>query len=344
MTVSAWVFWDGKTPSFRQELQIAYRLGIDLGGTKVALAVAEVSRGQITRLIALRQRPTAATRNPRADVARIVRDARELIAQAGLSTDPIEAVGLSVPGPIDRSTGTLHDPPNLPGWQRVPIRNWVADAFGCMVSIDNDANAAALAEWQYGAGQGARDLVFLTMSTGVGAGLVVDGRLVRGHSGNAGEFGHIPVESDGERCRCGLRGCLEAYVGGAAWTERLRAQCPANSDAAQRAGGSSRVTPEHVVEAARNGDAYALSELERFNGYLARGIANIAFALAPERVILGTIPTAAGDGLCFAPVRDLVRSRIWPQLDRGLKILPAALGAELPGYAGVCVTLSTASG
>lgn len=319
-----------------------YRLGIDLGGTKLALAIAEVADGAVRRIVASQRRPTASSGDPRRDVDGIVADARALIAQVGLSVEQIEGVGLSVPGPIDLDSGVIGRPPNLPGWREVPIRDWVAEAFGRRVAIDNDANAAALAEWRYGAGQGARDLVFLTMSTGVGAGLVLDGRLYRGARGNAGELGHMSVEWEGARCRCGQRGCLEAYVGGASWTAHLRAQCPSGSDVARRAGGARHVTPEHVVAAARAGDRFALREIERFNHYLARALTNIAFAFAPEVVVLGTIPTAAGEALCFEPLRERVRARVWPELARGLRIVPSGLGDALPAYAGVCVSLGAA--
>jgi glucokinase len=207
------------------------------------------------------------------------------------------------------------------------------------VRLENDANAAALAEWRYGAGRGARNLVYLTMSTGVGTGLILDGRLYRGHRGRASEFGHSCVEWGGERCGCGQRGCLEAYLGGAAWTRRLREITPANSRACALAGECGLVLPEHVVAAAREGDAFACEEMERFNHYLARAIATLAFALAPEVVVLGTIATAAGEALCFDPVRALVKDQVWPSFGEEMRILPSGLGDQLPYYAGVCVAM-----
>lgn len=248
-------------------------------------------------------------------------------------------VGLSVPGPIDCERGLLLHPPNLPGWHGVEIRSWIASALGRPVRMENDANAAALAEWRFGGGQGARNLVYLTMSTGVGAGLILGGRLHRGHRGLAGELGHVPVEWGGEPCACGQRGCLEAYVGGAAWTQRLRRCTPESSRVREIAGAVCDVTPVHLVAAAREGDGFALRELERFNQYLGRGIVGLCFSLAPERVVLGTIPTAAGEALCLQPLRDLVAEQLWPEFAADLRILPAALGEELPFFAGVGVAL-----
>jgi glucokinase len=208
--------------------------------------------------------------------------------------------------------------------------------------LENDANAAALAEWHAGrdAGSEARHLVYLTMSTGVGAGLVLDGRVHGGRADLAGEVGHAPVVHDGVECPCGLRGCLEAYIGGAAWSRRLRASLPDASRMLALAGERARVSPEHVVLAAREGDAEALAEMAQFNQMLARAIVPLVFTLSPDVVALGTIARAAGDGLCIGPVRRLVEERLWPQLADGLEIRAALLGDELPYRAGLCVAAS----
>lgn len=248
-------------------------------------------------------------------------------------------MGLAVPGPVDRERGLILKPPNLPGWQDVPLRAWLSDALGLPVRVENDANAAALAEWRFGAGRGARNLVYLTMSTGVGAGLILDGRLYRGHRGRASEFGHAAVEWDGELCACGQRGCVEAYVGGAAWTRRLREITPPTSRVCALAGARERALPEHVVTAAGEGDAFALAEMDRFNHYLARAIASLSFALAPEIIVLGTIPSAAGEKLCFEPLRALVAERVWPALSDGMRIVASALRDQLPYYAGICAAV-----
>ena len=310
-------------------------LGVDIGGTKLALVVGDAAG----RIVARRERAMAPSGDARKDVADLAMDAHRLLRDVGVPPDEVACVGLCAPGPIDPATGCVRNPPNLPGWRDVPLVRQVQEVLRRPVHLENDANAAALAEWRFGAGRGCRDMIYLTMSTGVGGGLILDGRLHRGHTGQAGELGHLPVEWDGEPCACGQRGCLEAYVGGAAWTRRLRAQTPATSRAASLAGGSARVSPEHVVQAAGEGDAFALAELERFNRYLARGIAAIAFALAPERVVLGTIPSAAGEALCLEPLRRLVAERVWPSIGAPLQIVPSALGDERPFRAALCAAL-----
>ena len=291
------------------------------------------------RVRARRRRATEPSGDAERDLARIVGDVRDLLAAERVEAGALRAAGVAAPGPLDRERGAVCGPPNLPGWDDVPLRAVLARELGVPVHLENDANAAALAEWRFGAGRGARDLVYLTMSTGVGGGLVLGGRLQRGASGNAGELGHVPVEWDGEPCACGQRGCLEAYAGGAAWTRRLRERAPDAGRVAALAGGRDAVTPEHLVAAAREGDGFALRELERWNGFVARAITGLVYALDPQVVILGTIAAAAGEELCLGPVRERVRAGLWPGFARDLRVVPAALGPALPELAGVCVAL-----
>jgi len=310
-------------------------LGIDIGGTKLAVSLGN-EQGVIERRL---RRPIEASGKPEADVVRIAEDVRKLLRDAGVAREDVAASGVSAPGPVDVERGSRGDPPDLPGWGTVPLVRLLSEALGRPVALENDANAAALAEWRFGAGRGRRNVVYLTMSTGIGGGLILDGRLFRGHHSSAGEIGHIPLEEAGARCACGLRGCFEAYAGGAAWTRRLRELAPESSRVVELAGGRSLVTPEHVVTAAHAGDVFALAELDRWCDIVARGITVLAFTLAPERVILGTIAVAAGEELCFAPLRERVRERVWPILGDGLEIVPAALGDGGADLAGICAAL-----
>jgi glucokinase len=275
----------------------------------------------------------------RADLRLIEARCRALLEGRGLRLAQVDGVGVSLPSPLDIERGVVLNPPNLPSWHDTPVRSLLAEALGRPVAIENDANAAALAEWRFGAGRGCDDLVFLTMSTGIGGGLVLGGRLVRGVASSAGELGHMPVEWEGERCSCGLRGCLEAYAGGAAWTRRLAATTPPDSGVARHAGAPEAARPEHVVAAAREGDRFALAELARFNDYLTRGLVLVAFALAPQRIVLGTIPTAAGEALCLEPVRERFRRHVWPFLAERIEIVAAGLGRDLAAHAGIVVAL-----
>jgi len=314
-------------------------LGIDIGGTKVAMAVSAADGRPVERL----HRPIALSGDWRRDLEGLQQDARALLAEPGsLRLGGLERIGVSVPGPFERETGLLLDPPNLPGWSRVPIGAALAEAFGVEVRVENDANAAALAEWQLGAGRHYTDsLAYLTMSTGVGGGLILAGRLHRGARGGAGEIGHLPIAFPGMPCACGLSGCLEAYVGGNAWSARLRRSTPADSEVLARADGRREaIRPEHLVEAARAGDAFAGEELSRWIDHLARGIGSLVMLIEPEVIVLGTIAVAAGEALCFEPLRDRVASRLWRHQAERLEIVPAALGSDLPYRAGLAVALA----
>jgi glucokinase len=311
-------------------------LGIDVGGTKIALSLGD----EAGAIRASERRPTESSGNALDDLDRIAADARALLEKAGLAPAELAGVGVSLPGPLDLEHGLVLTPPNLPGWNRAPVRDRLAEALGVPVFLENDANAAALAEGRFGAGRGAQHVVYLTCSTGMGGGLVLGGRIHQGVAASAGEVGHMPIVWEGERCFCGLDGCLEAYVGGRAWTARLQSVTPAASRVAALAGSPEQARPEHVVEAAREGDAFALAEMARFNDYLARGIVNLTFVLAPEVFVLGTIAVAAGEELCLGPVREKVRSHVWPFLGEELRIVPAELGSRMADYAGLVIALA----
>lgn len=310
-------------------------LGLDIGGTKRVLVVGD----HTARPLARRRTAMRFSGDWRVDLAAIIADARELVAEArAAGGGPLEMIGIAAPGPVDRRTGILRNPPNLPGWRDVPLAQALHEAFGVPVRIENDANAAALAEHRFGAGRGTDDMVYLTMSTGVGGGVVSGGRLIVGSNGFAGELGHMPVVRGGLRCHCGLRGCLEAYVGGQAWAKRLRRRTPESSRVhALATGDRARIGSELLLAAAKEGDAFARAELSRWLDFLALGIAGVVMAFDPERIVLGTIAVAAGEALCFAPLRERVAALVWPGQAERLVIVPAALGAELPEQAALAV-------
>ncbi len=312
-------------------------LGIDIGGTKRVLAVGDQTGEPLSQI----RRPMEDSGDWRADLDCLVADGRELVAEWQDRTGAkLTRVGVSVPGPADPERGLLLNPPNLPSWHGATIGAALGEAFGVEIRVENDANAAALAEHEFGAGRGCEDMVYLTMSTGVGAGVISHGKLLRGAFGAAGEAGHVPVENPGAPCRCGLNGCLEVYVGGNAWRQRLREVVPESSaafDLADRV--RDDIRPEHLVAAAKAGDAFACQEFDRWLDYLAKGIIPVIMLLEPERIVLGTIATAAGESLCFEPLRERVAASIWPHQAERLSIVPASLGKDLPQRAGLAVAL-----
>ncbi|MBN1418856.1 MAG: ROK family protein [Planctomycetes bacterium] len=291
-------------------------LGVDIGGTKIGLSV----WSHAGERLACQRFPTdPSSADP--NVRRIIERGRALLEGRAPA-----AIGVSAGGPVDLETGTLLEPPNLRGW-RVPVRSLLGEAFGARVAVENDANAGAVAEWLFGAGRAVRDLAFLTMGTGVGAGLILEGRLIRGYRGLAGEVGHAAIVPDGRRCGCGKRGCLEAYASGAGIARRLAEEWP-----------SGPATAKEVVERARAGDDRARAFLEATADFLARGLANLVFIADLRRIVLGTIVVGAGD-LILEPLRRRLADLLWPSFLRDLEVVPAALGTDIGDYAALATTL-----
>ena len=309
-------------------------LGIDIGGTKTVVALAHATG----ELLAESRLDDWASGSWKKDVETLVEHARMLLRGAQVAPESLHALGLSVPGPLNPVSGVVLEAPNLPGWKDVPLVEAFWKVFGVQVLLENDANAAALAEWRYGAGQGTRSMIYLTMSTGVGGGLILNGRLYRGASFQAGEAGHIPIVPEGRPCACGLCGCLEAYVGGAALAEQIRGDASRGEakgilELAQ--GDPSRITAQLWVEALRAGDDYALRLRHEFLDHLAQGLAILIPIFDPEAILLGTIVRENPD-LFIGELRERVYERVWSSL-RDVQIEPAHLGARLPAYAAVCV-------
>jgi glucokinase len=300
-------------------------LAIDLGGTKIAVSV-WTAEGQ--RLAGRRFETIPGPPEP--NLARLISLGRELLAGA-----VPRAVGVSGGGPLDPERGVILSIPNLPGWVEVPIAARLSEEFGAPVGIENDANACAIAEHRFGAGRGARDMVFLTLSTGIGAGLILEGRIYRGHRFLAGEAGHMVIVPEGPLCGCGNRGCLEALASGTAIARRLGER----RRELEAAGGASPDIPRdarELVERALKGDRFSLEFLRAVAADLAQGLANLVYVIDPQRIVLGTIAMGAGD-LLLGPLREEVDRRLWPAFRKGLEILPAALGADLGDYAAFAV-------
>ena len=309
---------------------------MDIGGTKavVVLADREGASPAETRL------DDWATGNAERDLEQLVAAARDLLGRASLRASDVAALGVSAPGPLDPEAGVMVEVPNLRGWSHFPLGPKLEAALGTRVRIENDANAAALAEWRYGAGRGARDVLFLTMSTGVGGGLILDGRLYRGRHFQAGEVGHIEIEPNGRRCGCGLRGCLEAYASGANLAARIREDIASGEGTAilELAGGDpAQVSARLWVEAIRAGDAYALRLRDEFLERLSQGLGILVMALDPERIVLGTIIRENPD-LFLEELRARTRARVWQDL-RQVEIVAGELGPRLPAYAALSVAL-----
>jgi glucokinase len=294
--------------------------GIDVGGTKIAVALAD-SDGSV---LSLAHFPTQVELGPH----RIIDGAmKEIERMAGDARGSLATVGIGCGGPLDRKRGVILSPPNLPGWDEFPIVELAEKKLGVPALLDNDANAAALGEYQYGAGRGFRNLVYMTISTGIGGGILINGELVHGVGDGAGEVGHIPVLLDGPICGCGARGCLESLCSGTSIARRAKERLVAGEQSSLLSIGSDNVTAKTVAEAALRGDALANEIWEQTVFYLAYGLNSIIATLAPEAIILGGGVSTAGEQL-LEPLRRRVNEcvKIMP-VDR-VQILQASLGAN----------------
>lgn len=273
-------------------------LALDIGGTKLAVAVV-TRNGQAHGLVV---EPTRRDEGPGIIIRRLFDMGRRAIAASGF--EAVAAVGISCGGPLDSRAGVLLNPLHLPGWIDIPIVDLARAEFGVPAVLANDASVAALAEYRYGAGRGTDTLLYLTISTGVGGGAVINGRLHAGAAGNGGEFGHILVEPGGRRCLCGRLGCLEVYASGSSIATRAR-------EAVESSGGRSalaalpEIRAEHVAAAAAEGDPVALAVWEETTTLLAAGITDLVNILEPDMVILGGGVTRAGAAL-LDPIRTAV--------------------------------------
>lgn len=297
-------------------------LAIDIGGTKLAAGIVDTAGS----ILARGEVPTLAAEGPERVLTRIIRLAEDVLAAPRISGEAIQRIGIGCAGPVDRQAGLILNPPNLPGWVRVPLVERIEKALGRPAVLENDANAAALGEFRYGAGRGASSLVYLTVSTGIGSGIILDGKIWHGVKDGAGEVGHMTLLPDGPICGCGNRGCLEALASGPSIARRAREALAMERPSRLRAAGD--FTAVDVVRLAQEGDALAAEVWDETVRYLGLGVATIVTILAPERVVIGGGVTQAGDFL-FDRLRREVRRRVKLVAVESVPILPAALGPDV---------------
>ncbi|MEE9202256.1 MAG: ROK family protein [Dehalococcoidia bacterium] len=305
----------------------------DIGGTKVRAAVVAADGTVLGRPVGLL---TQAHKGPEAVIGRAVQGLHRALARAGRSAGEVAGIGIACAGLVEPEKGVVVSSPNLPGWDRVPLRERIEAALGVRTFLDNDANAAALGEHRFGAGRGYSHLMFITVSTGIGAGLVLGGRLYTGAWGTAGEVGHMTLEPGGPPCGCGGRGCLEALASGTAIAQeavrRLKAGEPSQLLELSR-GRPERVTAELVGQAAMAGDGLAREVVERAATYLGIGLANAVNLLNPEVVVVGGGVSRMGE-LLLAPVRAAMKERAYSLTVRDVRLVLAALG-DMAGVLGM---------
>lgn len=312
-------------------------VGVDVGGTNVVVGTVPEDGSTV---YGFRKQRTPVSDGPDAVVAQIARMVEESMAEArqtlGDQAGEVAGVGLGAPGPLDRASGIVLLTPNL-GWTNFPLRDRVSEATGLPATLDNDANCAVFGEWWRGAARGANIVIGLTIGTGIGGGIVLDGTIFHGASDIAGEIGHMSIDSTGRRCGCGNYGCLEAYASGTAIAQRAieGVQSGAVSTLATYAGGDlSGVTAQVVYQAAQDGDEYALEVIGDTARFLGAGVANLINIFNPEVIVICGGVTAAGDRL-FKPLRAEVNRRAFrPAIER-CQILPGEIKETAGVYGAV---------
>ena len=311
-------------------------LGIDIGGTKCAVTYGRCEGSDIE----IADKVSFLTTTCPETIENLKSGIRQIMERNGLTSENTYSIGISCGGPLDSRTGVVMSPPNLPGWDNIPIVRILSEEFGVPAAIHNDANACALAEWTFGAGKGSRNMAFLTFGTGLGAGLILDGKLYSGTNDNAGELGHIRL-SDFGPVGYGKSGSFEGFCSGGGIRqlaqslvkERLQmgrsvSWCPD--------GDIEKITAKVVADAAREGDALAKEIYDISSRYLGIGLSVLIDIINPEVIVIGSIYTRNED--MMKPVMDSVISReALPLAAKVCRVVPAALGEAIGDYAALSV-------
>jgi len=294
-------------------------LGLDIGGTKTAVVLGS-QRGEI---LFRKQFSTLPERGFAVVFDELVANSEEALRS---TRDNVVAISVSIGGPLDALSGIIKSPPNLPGWTNVPLKKLLVEKFSLPVYIEHDGSAGALAEFYFGAGKNLRNIVFITMGTGFGAGLILNGQLYRGASDTAGEIGHIRIAEDGPPCY-GKAGSLEGFASGSGIAKLAQRMFPAIWNDSS--------TVIEVDNAYKAGSKEAHAVFERAGFYLGRGLAILADALNPERIILGGIGMRLGEAL-LAPAKRVFYEEALPQAAAVCEIVPAQLGEAIGDIASLC--------
>ncbi|MFD9808536.1 ROK family protein [[Kitasatospora] papulosa] len=298
-------------------------IGVDFGHTHLRVAVGNLAH----QVLAEESEPLDVDASSAEGFGRAEQLVNRLIETTGISPEKVIGVGLGVPGPIDVESGTLGSTSILPGWTGINPSQELAGRLGVPVYVDNDANLGALGELVWGSGRGVRDLAYIKVASGVGAGLVIDGHIYRGPGGTAGEIGHITLDESGPVCRCGNRGCLETFTAARYVLPLLK---PSHG---------SDLTMERMVQLAREGDPGCRRVIGDVGRHIGSGVANLCNLLNPSRVVLGGSLAEAGE-LVLAPIRDSVSRYAIPSAARQLSVLPGALGGRAEVLGALALVLS----
>ncbi|MFI0719516.1 ROK family protein [Streptomyces sp. NPDC021224] len=298
-------------------------VGVDFGHSHLRVAVGNLAH----QVLAEQSEPIDVDASASQGFDRAEQLVARLVESTGISPGKVLGVGLGVPGPIDVETGALGSTAILPGWSGINPRQEMTDRLGVPVQVDNDANLGALGELVWGGGRGVKDLAYIKVASGVGAGLVIDGRIYRGPGGTAGEIGHITLDESGPVCRCGNRGCLETFTAARYVLELLRGSH------------GEGLTIPRMVQLAREGDPGCRRVTGDVGRHIGMGVASLCNLLNPSRVVLGGDLAEAGE-LVLGPIRESVSRYAIPSAAQRLSVVPGALGARAEVLGALALVLS----
>ena len=314
-----------------------YRIGVDIGGTNVKIALVDFDG----KIIYSNTVPTRAEMGYEAGVNNIKQAIKELMQETGESNKTIEAIGFGLPGQIDYKEGVVKNLPNIPGWVNIPLARIIEDEFSIPTRLDNDVRCAALGELNFGAGKGCENLICITVGTGIGSGIVLNGKLVRGASNAAGEIGHIKLDlTGGPLCGCGDYGCFEAYASGPAIVTMAKEYISGGKSAKYKEmAADGIITPYIVAQAALQGDAVSIQIFKQMGKIIGTGLSSVVNLLNPQKIIIGGGVADAGD-ILLKPIRETIIDRAMPIQGAAVEVVPAQL-ANTAGVIGASLLINS---
>ena len=314
-----------------------YRIGVDIGGTNIKIALVDFDG----KIIYSNTVPTRAEMGYEAGVNNIKQAIKELMQETDENAKSIEAIGFGLPGQIDYKEGIVKNLPNIPGWVNIPLAKIIEDEFSIPTRLDNDVRCAALGELNFGAGKGCENLICITVGTGIGSGIVLNGKLVRGASNAAGEIGHIKMDmTGGPLCGCGDYGCFEAYASGPAIVTMAKEYISGGKSAKYKEMATDGIiTPYIVAQAALQGDAVSIQIFKQMGKIIGTGLSSVINLLNPEKIIIGGGVADAGE-ILLDPIRKTILDRAMPIQASAVQIVPAQL-ANTAGVIGASLLINS---
>jgi glucokinase-like ROK family protein len=317
--------------------EAGYVAGVDMGATHLRVVISNFG----AQVVAEKEITFDITQDPETCLEKTDHLLQELLKEVNLTLSQLSSIGVGVPGPVSSNVGMVIAPPIMPGWDRFPIRKTLEKLWGLPISVNNDAELGALGEWAYGAGRNAKDLAYIKVGHGIGAGLLINGQIYRGSTGSAGEIGHLTIDEKGPICTCGNRGCLEALSGGGAIALQAKNAIKEKKNTQLREISTKNISAKDVVFAAQRGDLLAQQIMEEAGEHLGVALAGLINIFNPDMIIVGGGVAQMGD-ILLEPIRKTVKERSLLSATTNVRITTALLGRRSSSMGAVAQALSIA--